>query len=644
MRITLKALGCFVALALVAQVAVAHGGNYQGPQGGGTPGYVGPVGGGTLGPTPGQPTPGQPGGTTPGPQPGGVTGPTGGGPPAPVRPGGVPVARGTVGRGGTTPGRKKSKNATPFQSWDWWWDLNEERFLLLKKKIRGEASSSDNKDLFLGEVIGGSDDVAKVTLNQIRKEILPALKLALKDPYYDARAGGVIALGKIGDKSQAELVDDIRSLMGDKDKRVRESSCLALGILGNADAIPDLLELVKNTRKGKKICNRGTSDVLNRTRAFAAIAIGLIGHRDGLDSKVIETLLGLAKTKTKQKDVQLGPVLALQLVKTQEGIPEMLELFNDEQQDAYIRAHIGVAFGKVGAKQATGALLKGLSHKSTHIARSCAISLGLLTNKNEKQVVTKLIRSAKGSPDRGVKNFSLIALGEIGDAKGIAHLVQMVKKGQTHDRTFAALALGINGFKTKSSANADQIFSQYKKVKNANEKSALAIALGLLNFEDAKETFRNDLERTGDQGLKGHLSTALGLMNDSDAMPIIRNLVKQKGDPDLRKRAAIALGLLKDASAVETLERVIQESSASKAILGAATVALGFVGDRQAVPILVKMVENAKNSYQDVTRAFATVALGFLGDKDDIPILSRVQESSNYLAQTEALAEVLTIL
>ena len=54
-------------------------------------------------------------------------------------------------------------------------------------------------------------------------------------------------------------------------------------------------------------------------------------------------------------------------------------------------------------------------------------------------------------------------------------------------------------------------------------------------------------------------------------------------DVDLRKRAAIALGFLGDAGAVEVLKKVIEESGASKAVLGAATVAMGFIGDLAAL-------------------------------------------------------------
>ncbi len=136
-------------------------------------------------------------------------------------------------------------------------------------------------------------------------------------------------------------------------------------------------------------------------------------------------------------------------------------------------------------------------------------------------------------------------------------------------------------------------------------------------------------------------------MNDQNSIPAIQALVKQRGDGVLRRRAAIALGLLRDPDAVRTLKEVIESNSRSKGILGAATVALGYIGDRRAVSVLTEMlakdvsgVYNAKN----VPRAFATVALGFLGDKDQIPILSRIQENSNYLAQTPALWELLSIL
>ena len=191
------------------------------------------------------------------------------------------------------------------------------------------------------------------------------------------------------------------------------------------------------------------------------------------------------------------------------------------------------------------------------------------------------------------------------------------------------------------------ILDRYKSTKSDGEKGAYAVALGLLEHLPAREFLAKDLDTPGHQALKGPICTALGLMNDRNAIPAIQALVKQRGDPDLRKRAAIALGLLKDPEAVDTLKGVIESNVKSKAVLGAATVALGYVGDSRAVPILSQMLSKDDSGVyfsKNVTRAFATVALGFLGDKDPIPMLSKVQENSNYLAQTAALSELLTIL
>jgi len=649
--------GVALALALSADVAFGHGGSYQGPQGGGTPGYSGPAGGATPSPNPGPgPTPGG-GGTTPGTS-GGTTGPETGGGTGPTRPGARPTSAGPAGgrggRGGTT-GRGKAKNSGPrFNDWDWWWDLNEERFLNLKNKVRSAAKASDNADVFLGEE--PTDDVAEVTTRMIRNRILPVLKQAVKDDYFDARSGALIALGKVADAKDTNIIDTIKSYLGDENKQVRETACLALGILGSKDTVPLLMDIVNNTRKAKEMLNRGTSDVLNRTRAFAAVAVGLIGNRGGFDddngTQVIEELLRLTRTPVQgDRDIAVGPALALGLVKSEKAIPGMIEIFSNPRIDDYVRAHVGTSLGKVGARSATKVLLKALKDKKVHVQRSAAIALGLITPPDDRRTVKQIRQYAKGASDRGTRNFCIMALGEIASPEARSTLTDLLRKGKNqHDRTFAALALGVAGF-NRDDESRDEVgkllLKSFTSAKSSSERGAYAVALGLLEYTQAAPELMKVLDLAGQQVLKGFCCTALGLMNERNAIPIIQSLVKQRADVDLRKNAAIALGLLKDPEAVDTLKEVIESNAKSKAILGAATVALGYIGDSRAIPILQVMLEkNDAGVYnaKDVTRAFATVGMGFLGDKDPIPMLSKVQENSNYLAQTSALAELLSIL
>ncbi len=545
--------------------------------------------------------------------------------------------------GPVRPGPAKKGSHTPrYLDWDWWWDLNKERFLNLKSKKRSLDAQSDTPKRF-----GSTDgqDV-HVTTRRIRAAILPTLKIGLKDPHYDARAAAVIALGKVGDTTWPELIDDIKSVLGDRDKRVRESACLALGILGAKVAIPDLREIVRNTTKGRGMVSSGTDDVLTRTRAFASVAIGLIGARVNLDNGRTMELLHLAQKKSKNHDLQVGPAIALQIIPNKIAIPGMLAIFNDPTKDLYLRTHIGVALGKVCAVSATASLVSGLKEEASFIQCSSAISLGLLAKREDRITVNNLIALARNAAaNRGARNLAMMALGEIGSSEGKAFLNDLVLNGDPHDQRFASLALGVLGHKfgDENGETGRLILNAYKQSKSEAQKSPMAIALGLLAHEPARDVLRNDINRRIYQDLRGHLAIALGLLNDARALPAIRNLVKQAGDPDLRKRAAISLGLLRDPEAVEILRNVISEPAMSKPTLGAAAVALGCIGDRSAVNMLAAFVEK-REKHADVTRAFAAVALGFLGDKDMIPILSRVREHSNYLVQTEALHELLAIL
>ncbi|MAG56258.1 MAG: hypothetical protein CMJ83_08210 [Planctomycetes bacterium] len=641
LRSTLLACALLALVIASAPAVLAHGGNYTGPTGGGTPGYGGPTGGGTGQPG-GEPGNGNPGGGDPGTT--GQPGNPGGGAGAPVRPGGGARSGGGRSlRGGRTAGRTKKTAGTGYLDWNTWWDLNEERFLNLKHKLGGRDNSSVDRDTIWGLK---DDDIARVTRKLIRNAVLPTLKVGLSDSFYDVRAGAVIALGKVGDASRPELVEDMSALLADTDQRVRESVCLGLGILGSTDALPILREILEDTPKGRKWVGR--SQVASRTRAFASVAVGLIGAREkvGFDNPAVASVLANLTRPGATLDLQVGPAIALQLMQSKDMAPALMQVLKDETQAPKVRAHVAVAIGKLGHEGAVGTLNALLGHKHNHLARSAAIALGLLGKAEDRRTVGNLIRQARGARDRGLKNFAIMALGEIGGSKARAALMSLLKTGKGLDRNFAALALGVDAFQHKQDRRdiGRLLLKKFTTEKNDVFRSAAAIGLGLVGYEPARQPLRAILAKGGAQTLKGHVCTALGLMNDRDAIPAITKLVADRGDPDLRKAAAISLGLLRDLEAVDTLRKVIAASTNSKAILGAATVALGYIGDRSAVEILVDFVENPDQKHQGVSRAFATVALGFLGDKDELPMLSRIHEHSNYLAPTSALTELLTIL
>jgi HEAT repeat protein len=624
-----------VVLALVgmaADLALGHGGTYTGPAGGGTPTFGGPAGGSSGGGSGGTTGGGGGGGTTPGAG-GGGGGTTPGGGVSPPRPGGG-GGRGAGGRGGTTGGKSKSNNDRTHD-WDFWWELNDDQYLKVKAAIRSAENASSDSDAIFGKSDGNA--VSKVTTTQIRKEILPVVRAGMSDPFFDARAGAVIAAGKIVDPTVPELpevIAEMRKLLADSDKTVRESACLGLGVLGWKEAIPDLLLIMKNDPKARAMTGQGTKDIFV-----------LIGAQDAVEAPVAAELIEQMKKDEAHPDLQVFPALALGVMRSQGAVPELRKLVENLDADEIVRAHAVIALGKLGDKSSVGFLAKdGLTDKSNHVQRSAAISLGLLTDKDDEKTVAALITHSKSAADRAVKNFALIALGHIGNMKGRDHLITQVTKGQQHDRTFAALALGVYGNKFKESRSeiGNVILNVWKETKSDSERGAYAIAMGLLDYKAAAPVLMEELRTGGSPDLKGHVATALGLMGEKQAIPMIQELAKKISDLDSQRRASIALGLIGDPNAVKLLIKVIEDASDNLSALGGAAVALGFIGDRQAVPTMNDMLMK-RDAFKDNARAFAAVALGILGDKSDLPLLSKVQENCNYLANTESLNEILLI-
>ncbi len=622
---------------ILAGITLAHGGNYQGPQGGGSPTFAGPHGGGTGG-TGGNSGGGNPhGGTSGGGNPGGNTG--GHRPPigAPSRPPGPTTGRGP---GGTTGGKKATDSSDG--DWAYWWELNDDQFLNVKAIVRANLATTSNIDRLLGDADG--DVIDRVGVDQTRRDIIPTLKLGLKDAFFDARAAAAIALGKAAGNDDTEVEPALVAMLKDTDLAVRESACLGLGLHGSKDAVPVLLRVMKGEEPLGPDAKRGGG---RHERAFAAVAIGMIGSRVALDPAVVNELVVAMKTNGAHADFQVGPALALGLMKAREAVPEILNgVALNADVDEAVRAHAVAALGKIGDASVVTKLANDcLNDKSAHVARSAAIALGLLTPAEDDATIETLGRFARSPKDRALADLCLIALGKTGSAKARDLLVGAVKKGQFHDRTFGALGLAIYGQQHRGERKdiGAIVLDAWNTTKSDSERGAYAVALGLLEHGPAVQSLSEELKTGGSPQLKGYVALAVGMIGATSEVTRIRDLVKSSPDLDTQRRAAIALGLLRDREAVPMLIKLLDVASGNLTSLGSTATALGFIGDRSAVGPLNRLLANVGGAAKDNARAFAAVALGLLGDKDELGCLSKLQEDCNYLATTPALAELLTI-
>jgi HEAT repeat protein len=591
---------------------------------------------------PQEPPPGGvPGGLPP------VVGPTGPGhAPGGVPPGGpVPRGRGTGG-GGRSVAAARSKqqhDVDRLMGWDVWWEVNDDRFLRARASARTADAQATDSDALLGAA--GKNLVVKITAADLDKEIVPALTRATKDRYVGVRRQAAMALGKVGNADQTAVFQSVKAVVADTDWEVRAAACLGLGLLGSADGVPLLVSIMKNDALGKSFSGMGAHDFSPRERGFAALGVGIIGIEAGLRSEPVQEMMAvLSDNKIPHPDVRVFTALALGVVHAYAAVPQLKKTAFDPAVAEVVRAHAVVALGKLGDKSSVQLFAReGLVDRSSHVQRSSAIALGLLTDREDQRTVEALVDQAKSSADRGVKNFALVALGQIGHKLGREHLRQQLKRGSQHDRTFAAMGLGVHGAKFEEGRKeiARDLLAAFAEARADAERGAFAIALGLVDEKAAVEPVLLALSSGGSPELRAQLATAAGLLGDKRAVPVLQDILQKTADPGLIMKAAIALGSIGDPGAVKLLVKIFEEAGNNQPALFGATLALGFIGDRSAVPPLLRALEG-KDSH-DYTRAYAAMALGVLGDKREPRTLSIVQENTNYLATTEWLSELLAL-
>jgi HEAT repeat protein len=674
-----KALILLAALALLwgfqssVDTAYAHGGAYRGPAGEVPPGQRDPK---DPQPPPDNPaTPGGPGGGT-GTPPGGP--PSGGGdggdtpdapPPPPAAPDG-PAGAGGPG-GIATPGGKKraAPKMMSFENWLFWWAYNKDDILNLKQRLKSkeDGAATGGGHHFFGKSGGGSK-AESATPQQIKQEIVPALSQVVENEeiHPDIRGGALIALARAEPtRKYLKLFFEVAAHNSGEDKVVQESAIIALGILQIKDAeVRDfLVGLVDN------------KDYPMRGRCFAMLALGLLKDNDPTVFKSLEARLDGSEVHL---DVPVCALLTIGLIGDENKVPQLVEWLEAgkigrEKLGDLEKSWVVAALGKIGHPDALKPISKVLREKGRYAQRSAAIAIGQIApqteGKDQLKYAKVLANFHKNAGDVTAKNFAMMSLGRIG---GHANATEDVRKSvkdflkkqfkesnKTTERPFAALAMGLLGFDSsmdgsgaKPKALKEELAAVIRPPLKARKGDkialgALAVSLGMLKDKDSVPLLIDCLKDRGlDKKLRGAAAMSLGLIGDNAAKPAILEALREREDRDLRVDTAVAAGLLGTSDAVTILVDVLNDKKASQFVLGSVALALGQIGDHNAIAPMKAILEpkTTNGSYPDLTRALVAVALGQLSDRRDIRVLADLSKDINYRASVPALDEILTIL
>ncbi|MBL8766468.1 MAG: HEAT repeat domain-containing protein [Planctomycetes bacterium] len=629
-----------------------HGGQYPGP-----PDTVPPVDGpgpNTGGPNTGGPTTGKPGGpVTPGGR--GPTTPGGG----PLTGGGGPP------RGGPSTGTgKKNKLTVDVGSWTFWWDVNKDPYLDLRRALARQRTSTGT----LGVMNGVGRSLRDAGTNRpsdelIQSQIVPLLREAMRDQDADVADSAALALGRVlnaagGETALADLTESLKSPY----QSVKQASVLAMGLLDRRDATPLLGEILRDTDAGQKAAGGGSIDTT--TRGFAAISLGLIG-----DAASVPMLIEVArKTDDTQRDVRSSAISALGLFEDERDsiVAALAELLRDESMVADIRGMIPVALARLGqaAEPTVPQLLDLANGKRTpnEVAQSCVIALGRIASPMDAEVVDFLRRTMNGHSDVHMRHFALMALADIGvkavqarETPGMeeaandlakALMRQFARPEYKIDRPWGALALGVvaRDMPDHSELRADMarvVRDEFESQNDPTQRAACAIGLGLMRSQHDGEAMLAVLMQNPPAQLRGYLAVALGMIDYRPAADFLRAQVIVETDDTARLQYATGLGLLGDTRAVPDLVKALQEASTLSETLSYSR-AIGLIGDASAVPALIELASNRKSA--GLARGFACVALGLLGEKTEMYWNTPLSVDTNYRLAIRAQQEILDIL
>ncbi|MCY3000459.1 MAG: HEAT repeat domain-containing protein, partial [Planctomycetota bacterium] len=293
-------LAAVALLAGLCAPVLGHGGAYRAP-GDTVPGNSSGSSGSTSGGTPSTPTTG--GSSTPG------------GP-------GQSSGGGAAPSGGSSSGSSGGFSATPdLTRWQAWWGFNKDAFLDLKSRLHIADVLVGSDEAFLGRPALARDEL-RPSQEDVFKKVVPALlELLESERSNDILSGALVALAKIGDApGENRIAARIAPFLADPNQELAETAAVALGILGSPSQVELLRAILEGDLAGLR--ERGVelkSGPSERTRAFAAYGLGLVGYRnDGPVRERIATILsGWMRREAAfagQDDVPVACVVALGLV------------------------------------------------------------------------------------------------------------------------------------------------------------------------------------------------------------------------------------------------------------------------------------------------------------------------------------------
>ncbi len=586
--------------------------------------------------------------------------------------------------------------------WYWWWHLNKDRYLKLRERIFEIAPVTGGTKFFTGE--GAKQrkrDPSKLTPFELRVQIVPAILGTLEKEYEGANQPNdqlvvacLFALAKIGVEGELSDGDAFYELIGDylndDSGFVRDRAVVALGILGSVEAVPTLIELLRDSPAGQRIVDR--SEVPRNLRAYTAYSLGMIGARSGdielRRAILLELVQILDGPKFATRDIKTACLNAMSLLPLEvepwkppvrwtggprPDPPNPLEsrlgqvryllkyLQNTRTRIDYNRSHAPIAMMRlldgedVRTRDEVLTYFVRITRRNTPeeniVQQSAIIAMGGLADADTDKLDRKVIDTLRRYVDKGdqqARRYALISLGQIAARRGVGEeplysqegIVRYLRRymegrGQSRVRAWSAMALGImmrEMLETGQAVPEDALASMRKALKDCLtplDIGGYALGIGLARDFESLPILVDKLLRFEVDTARGLVLLAMGMIGNREAEePLLEELRDVKFRGERMAFASIGLALAGSAERVPVLTEMLDEAG-SQASQGPIVAALGVSGDRRIIGPLSEIAADG-DKYTDDVRTAAIVGLGNVADKDKLLWRAQLSENVNY--------------
>ncbi len=569
------------------------------------------------------------------------------------------ASRGVTGRGASSATTGPESAAGPaLDGWEPWWDQNKDRFLDLRGRLLSTHSVSGSSGLLTGRGRKSHWRTSRrAGPEMVDRVIVPSLLGIIEaNSDRDILDSAVLALARSAPEHRAgEVLDAIIPLLAHRELSVQSSAALSLGVLQSKEATSLLLSLAADDSTGRK--SIGGGPVPRQVRAHAAFALGLVA-----DPRSVHRLLQLiTRLPDSERDVKASAVAGLGMLPTDHSQLDvvqtvLVELLGEKRLDPMVASYIPTTLAKLQLRTAIPALLRRFDDPDTDrmVRHSIVLALGRTATMKDFLAVKALVDEVTRGRDRLTRHFALMSLAQMGttgvwsdDHAELAQLfgreVSGQGKSQEH-RSWAALAAALLGRAHPQAQPMllERLRDAYENENAPSYKGAFALALGLLRDTRSTDLIHADFRDVSDTSFRSHAATALGFLDAIGSSDELRQLCLGRATPDdLRLASATALGLLGDREAVPVLVEALRDTG-SLSVRSALAKAVGLIGDRSAVEPLLAVASDT--DVAPLSRAFACVAVGLLAERSSLPFNEPLKADGNYVVPVDSIQELLAIL